>query len=92
VESDDVEESFIGKAYLRRSREDRYQILGRSVFGRYLFAVFVLKSGRIVRVITARDMTQKNGGYIFEMPTDQLKAEGLWVDVIPFWKWAGSPG
>ena len=57
VEPDEVEEIFEGKVYLTRGRDGRYEALGRSAAGRYLFCVLERSSqaGR-VRVVTAREM------------------------------------
>ena len=35
-----------------RSYQDRYQLLGRTVGGRYLKIIFQLKPGNVVRIIT----------------------------------------
>lgn len=60
VEPDEVEEMFESKVHLTRGKDGRYEVLGRSAAGRYLFCV--LESGcqgSRVRVITARDMAPK---------------------------------
>lgn len=57
VEPDEVEELFFNPPYkVRRVENEKYQLFGRNLDGRYLFVVFVWK-GRHVKVITARDMT-----------------------------------
>jgi uncharacterized DUF497 family protein len=35
-----------------KSYRDRYQLLGRTIGGRYLKIIFQLKSGNVVRIIT----------------------------------------
>jgi uncharacterized DUF497 family protein len=44
-------------AHIRRARNGRYAILGRSESGRYVFVIGAYQGGGIVRIITARDMT-----------------------------------
>lgn len=56
VESGEVEEIFRGRLYVRRVRE-RHIVLGASATGRRLFTVVVRLPGRVLRVITARDMS-----------------------------------
>ncbi len=55
---DEAEETLTGRLYLRRGRHGRYYGYGRTLVGRYLFVVFVLRPGGQVRVITARGMTE----------------------------------
>ncbi len=59
VEPEEVEEVFFNPPYkLRRVEDDKYQLFGCNLDGRYLFVVFVWE-GRQVKVITARDMTSR---------------------------------
>lgn len=56
---EEVEEVFIGRHWVRRARQGRYIALGETLDGRLAFVVFCrLTNGRI-RVITARDMEDK---------------------------------
>ncbi len=59
VEPEEAEEIFVGKIYLRRSRSGRYIAYGQTMDGRYLIVVFERKEENTIRVITARDMTEK---------------------------------
>jgi uncharacterized DUF497 family protein len=56
VDADEVEEAFLGRQHLYRTKEGRYLLLGRSGTGRFLLVVFQWQGG-VVRAITARDMT-----------------------------------
>ena len=57
---DEVEEIFISKYYLFRSRSSRYIVLGRTAEGRYLTCVFEKGDNPgLIRVVTARDMDHK---------------------------------
>ena len=59
---DEIEEVFYNKYKMRKTKQDRYLLYGVSDSGRYLFIVFMLKKRRgsnIAKVISARDMTQK---------------------------------
>lgn len=58
VEPDEVEEIFLSRYYLAKTRTGRYITLGRSAAGRHLFCV-IEKTARpgIIRVIMVRDMT-----------------------------------
>lgn len=53
---DEVEEVFAGEYKLRRARQDRYIALGETLDGRLAFIVFRRLSGGLIRVVTARDM------------------------------------
>jgi len=59
VSPDEAEEVFIGSPKVFKSRLGRYVALGKSFFGRYLFVVFDFIGKKTARVITARNMTQK---------------------------------
>lgn len=56
---DEAEEIFLEKYFLRRTHSGRYVVYGQSLYGRYLFIVFEKLKGNAIRVITARDMTDK---------------------------------
>ena len=58
----EVEEAFLG-ALFRKGREERLLVYGVTDPGRYILVVAALKSGGVVRVITARDMTQSEKRY-----------------------------
>ena len=57
VDADEVEEAFLGRHHLFRTRDGRYILLGRSGIGRFLLVVFQWQEDAVVRTITARDMT-----------------------------------
>ena len=63
VDPDEVEEVFVGRHRVLRSREGRYVALGRSVAGRYLLVVFEAREFGEIRVVTARDMAEKEKKY-----------------------------
>lgn len=54
----EVEEVFFFRFSVRRGRQGRYLVLGRSAEGRHLSVVIEKKGGGWVRVVTARDMSQ----------------------------------
>jgi len=59
VNPDEVEECFEHLPWkVRQAGEGKYQLLAQSNSGRYLFVIFVW-NGRLIRVISARDMTAK---------------------------------
>lgn len=51
------------KPFYQRSREGKYIAYGVTEDGRYLFMVFVIKGFGRIRVITARDMREKEKHY-----------------------------
>lgn len=53
---DDVEEVFYNGPVIRRMRGERLAAYGRTDEGRYLTVIFHVKSGGLIRVITARYM------------------------------------
>ena len=53
----EAEEACYNKPLIFRSRLERYFVLGRTDDGRYLTVIIVLKNKSIVRVITARNMS-----------------------------------
>jgi uncharacterized DUF497 family protein len=63
IEPEEVEEVFINRPLLRKTYEDRRIALGQTDSGRYLFVVFILKPEGILRVITCRDMDEKERRY-----------------------------
>lgn len=59
VNPDEVEECFERVPWkVRRVGQGKYQLLGQSSSGRYLFVIFTWR-GRFIRVITARDMDDR---------------------------------
>jgi len=63
VRPEEVEGVFRGGPLLRRAREGRMTAPGRTDTGRYLFVVFKVRPGNVVRVITAGDMTDAERRY-----------------------------
>src|SRR5258707_15568075 len=65
VEPEEVEELLLASPEFRRGPkgkregEDLYYGLGKTVTGRYLFIVFILKPRGKALVLTARDMTDR---------------------------------
>lgn len=55
----EAEEVFLTKHFLRKTHSGRYGLYGQSLHGRYLFVVFEKLKGNAIRVITARDMADK---------------------------------
>jgi uncharacterized DUF497 family protein len=53
----------LGYPHFLKRGSDRYLAFGISGSGRFIFVVFVVASGGIARVITARDMTRKDISY-----------------------------
>lgn len=56
-------EDIFPEALFRKGREGRLLVYGVTDSGRYIFVAAALKSGGIIRVITARDMTQSERRY-----------------------------
>ena len=56
---EEVEEVFAGDYKVRRTRQKLYLALGESLDGRLAFVVFRRLSGGMIRVITARDMDDR---------------------------------
>ena len=54
---EEVEEVFVGDHKVRRTRQKRYIALGETLPGRLAFVVFRRLPGGLIRVITARDMS-----------------------------------
>jgi hypothetical protein len=60
----EIEEAILfGKPFYQRSREGKYIAYGVTEEGRYLFMVFVIKGSGRIRVISARDMADKEKSY-----------------------------
>lgn len=62
VTGEEAEETFYNRVKCRKANDDRYHLFGQTDTGRRLFVVFKF-NGSIVRVISARDMTQKERNY-----------------------------
>ncbi|MEW6183334.1 MAG: BrnT family toxin [Bacillota bacterium] len=60
VSPEEAEEilEFPEEALIRKTRQGYRLAFGRTVAGRYLLVVFLLKKSGLVRVITARDMKE----------------------------------
>jgi uncharacterized protein len=56
---EEVEEVFAGSYKVRRAREGRYIALGETVDGRLAFVVFRRMTRGVIRVVTARDMDDR---------------------------------
>lgn len=60
ITPEEVEEiAFEGSPYIRKGRQGRRYLYGKTIGGRYLFIVYVLTDKGKAQVITARDMDQK---------------------------------
>lgn len=70
VTTDEAEEAFLD-ALLRKGRDGRLLVYGVTDPGRYLFVVAALKQDGVVRVITARDMSNSEKRYY-------LREKGVW--------------
>ena len=55
----EAEEVLRRNPYKRKIQEEKWLAYGRTYDGRYLFVVFALKGKNRIRVITARDMTER---------------------------------
>ena len=56
---EEVEEVFVGSYKIRRTRDNLYVALGETLDGRLAFVVFRRKRAGVIRIITARDMEDK---------------------------------
>ncbi len=56
---EEVEEVFAGRYNVRRTRQELYIALGETLDGRLAFVVFRRLRGGVIRVVTARDMEDK---------------------------------
>lgn len=64
ISTSEVEETVLFcKPFYQRTREGKYIAYAVTEDGRYLFIVFVLKDSTRIRVISARDMTEKEKRY-----------------------------
>jgi len=59
VTDEEAEEVFFNRAKYTKTYGDRYKLLGVTNSGRYLTVIFALKKHGVVRIISARDMTDK---------------------------------
>ncbi len=60
VTPDEVEEvAFDNFPYIRKGRQGRRYLYGKTIGGKYLFIVYNLTSGGSAQVITARNMDEK---------------------------------
>jgi uncharacterized protein len=59
VSPDEVEEALVGDPLVLRGPDDRYFAYGRTENGRWVFTVYVTRPRGRVRVLTARDMTER---------------------------------
>ncbi len=59
VTSNEAEEVFFTDPLILRVQKNLYYIFSITESGRYLFGVFILKPGRLVRIISIRDMEKK---------------------------------
>lgn len=60
----EVEEAILfNKPFYQKSREDKYAAYTITEEGRFLFIVFAIKARGRIRIITARDMTDKEKGF-----------------------------
>jgi len=59
ISPEEIEEvAFQNLPYIRKGRQGRRYLYGRTIGGRYLFIVYILHEGQ-ARVITSRDMDDK---------------------------------
>ena len=58
VNPEEVEEACHNRPYVLAGRESRYLIYGQTDDGRYILTVGVYRGKGVMRVITARDMTE----------------------------------
>ena len=58
VSPEEVEEACYHRPYVLKGREGRYLVYSQTGDGRYLLTVAVYRGQGIIRVITARDMTE----------------------------------
>lgn len=64
VSVSEVEEAILFcKPFYQRSREGKYVAYAITEDGRYLFIVFVIKDRGLIRVISARDMKERERRY-----------------------------
>lgn len=63
VTDEEAEETFFNRHKVSKSKFNRYALFGVTNSGRYLTIIFQRKPGNIVRIISARDMTDKERKY-----------------------------
>jgi len=56
---EEVEEVFVGRHKVRRTRDNRYLAYGKTLDGRFTLVVFVKPARGAIRVITSREMSEK---------------------------------
>ena len=59
VSPEDVEEALTGDPVVLRGADGRFLAYGKTESGRHLFTVYVSRSRGRIRVLTAREMTDK---------------------------------
>lgn len=59
VTPEEAEEVFFADPVILRLQDQLYSIYGKTQAGRHLYGVFLLKPGRVIRVISIRDMDKK---------------------------------
>lgn len=59
---DEVEECFYNRHRIKKAGQNIYYLYGQSDEGRYLFLVYELKMGDVIRVYSGRDMTKEERG------------------------------
>jgi uncharacterized DUF497 family protein len=59
VSPDEVEEALVGAPLVLRGPDRRYLAYGRAENDRWVFAVYVTRPRGRIRVLTARDMTER---------------------------------
>ncbi len=60
VSPEEVEEvAFENLPYIRKGRQDRRYLYGKTIGGRYLFVVYILTQRGLAKVITSRDMDDR---------------------------------
>lgn len=55
----EAEEVFFTSPVILKVQDNLYYIYSRTLEGRYLFSVFLVKPDRIIRIISIRDMDEK---------------------------------
>ena len=63
VKPDEAEEAFQNEPVFRKGRSGFHILYGRTEEGRYLFVVYVRKSGGVIRIVTTRNMTPTERRY-----------------------------
>lgn len=58
VDPDEAEAVLDNNPLILRTTDGKYLAYGQADDGRYLLVVFVRKTGNLIRVITARDLTE----------------------------------